>query len=122
MEIVKYDVSFPNNYAGNDKIAVIKALRAITAMGLKEAKDISESSGIQTITVDPRYYRGFTDPSLGVERDIQILKNNGVIVHNTIMAMLDDLRDLGAKALKMGEDELANEILQLVLAYKLRRK
>jgi hypothetical protein len=36
--------------------------------------------------------------------------------------IIEELRKLGSQALLQGEDDLANEILQLVLAEKLRRK
>ena len=44
-------VTFPLNYNHYDKIVIIKALRSISNMGLKEAKDLSESTGRNIIPV-----------------------------------------------------------------------
>ncbi len=101
-------------YTTGNKIEVIKALRTLTGFGLKEAKDASENS--QLMVYDAKVTSGAL-----YEEQCRILRNNGVEVGPPVASVLQDLRDLGAQALKMGEDELANEILQLVLAEKLRR-
>lgn len=103
-----------------NKIAVIKAIRSLTGTGLKEAKDASEYQGPQTWEVRTTYMDG-PDYQFEIEGFIRILVSNGVQVQNSVYQILQELRELGSQALLQGEDELANEILQLVLAEKLRR-
>lgn len=99
-----------------NKVQVIKAIRTLTGMGLKEAKDASEVIG-QPQTFDLAF--GITDAF--VEEQCRLLRNEKVEIGGPVERLLDDLRKLGSQALLQGEDELANEILQLVLAEKLRR-
>lgn len=99
-----------------NKVTAIKALRILTNLGLKEAKDAVENVGkAQTFRCPP----GLADSM--VEQGLRDLQNNGIEVQGTGMFIVEELRKLGAQALLQGEDELANEILQLVLAEKLRR-
>lgn len=114
-------VTFPPNYNHYDKIVVIKALRSISNMGLKEAKDLSESTGRNIIPVVAAGWPGGND-EVYLEEQCRILRNSGCEVGQSIHQILQSLRDLAAEALTQGEDEIANEILQLVLAEKLRRK
>lgn len=108
------NVTFPNAY--NNKVSVIKTIREIQYMVLKEAKDMSESQQEQTLYVD----NGISEDRLAAL--ISVLQNDGCIIGNHVYHLLKELRGLAADALKIGEDELANEILQLVLAEKLRRQ
>ena len=115
-------ISFKAPITMGNKVAAIKAIRALTGMGLKEAKDASELPGVtQTFGINTRYMGAVTDIPAEVDRNIRILRSEGFEVSDPIYKILDDLRELGAQALKQGEDELANEILQMVLAEKLRR-
>jgi len=123
--ISHFVITFPQDYSvtGN-KIAVIKAIRTLTGSGLKEAKDTSEMPGQQILTVSMAYsdratYAGNEDAF--IEEQFRILRANGCEVGPSVYKILQSLRELGCEALKQGEDELANEILQLVLAEKLRR-
>jgi hypothetical protein len=108
-------VTFPYSYATFNKVAVIKTIREISYMGLKEAKDLSEMSGPQEIII------GNTLSDQRLDDLCKILRDNGCIVGGRVHNILKELRELGSQALLMGEDNLANEILQLVLAEKLRR-
>jgi hypothetical protein len=81
-----------------NKVAVIKAIRTLTGLGLKEVNTDYE-----------------------IDNQLQILRSYGVEVGDPICRLIEELRKLGSQALLQGEDELANEILQLVLAEKLRR-
>jgi Ribosomal protein L7/L12 C-terminal domain len=100
-----------------NKVSVIKAIRTLTGIGLKEAKDASERQGVeQTFKICP----GITQ--LQIEENCKILRREGFEVSPSVFKIIEDLRKLGSQALLQGEDELANEILQLVLAEKLRRK
>ena len=111
----KITISCPNQY--HNKVSVIKALRTLTGMGLKEAKDASEVVGKpQTFPLT----FGLTPQD--IETNLRTLRVENVEVTGPVQNLLEELRRLGAQALTHGEDELANEILQLVLAEKLRRK
>jgi len=105
----------------NNKVTVIKAIRTLTGLGLKEAKDASEKGGRQVYDIHASNFLGCVDPEKAIEEQFRILRSEGVEVGEPAWKIIQDLRELGAKALQMGEDELANEILQLVLAEKLRR-
>lgn len=105
-----------------NKVTVIKAIRELTGLGLKEAKDISDIPKEYHLRLDSRFYA--MEPEVwkkAIEDIARTLRQNGVGVGAPVFVILDDLRKLGAQALEQGEDELANEILQLVLAEKLRR-
>lgn len=115
----KITITFPINFS--DKVAVIKAMRTLTGMGLKEAKDASEVS-LTPKAFDIKLPYGTGNPSALIDEQIRILRLNGCEIGPTVHKLLQSLRDLEAEALKQGEDELANEIMQLVLAEKLRRK
>lgn len=98
-----------------NKVSVIKAIRTLTNFSLKEAKDASERTYLQTLDVIPNI-SDFT-----IKDQVSILRENNVQVGEPIETIINRLRELGADALTLGEDELANQILQLVLAEKLRR-
>jgi len=99
-----------------NRVAVIKAIRILTGLGLKEAKDTSERLGVvQNFATNPNLTQ------IEFNETIRSLQREGVEVGGAIEKLLSDLRKLGSEALLQGEDELANEILQLVLAEKLRR-
>jgi hypothetical protein len=108
-------VSIPN------KVEVIKTIRTLTGLGLKEAKDASERSGPQTMDINQSFFTTYTNPERALDDCFRVLRNNGVEVGEPAFKILESLRKLGSNALLQGEDELANEILQLVLAEKLRR-
>lgn len=97
------------------KIIVVKSLRTLFGCGLKDARIMSETTVPQTQLV---YIN--KDSQLIIDQQIDILISQGVIVADSIYEILQKLRDLGAHALLHGKDELANEILQLVIAEKLR--
>jgi hypothetical protein len=118
-------VEFPRDFnaVGGNKVTVIKALRWISYQGLKEAKDLSEMQGPQQVPVNLRDpYAPIVNEEDYLEDQCRILRNNGCKVGPAVHVILQSLRDLAAEALKQGDDDLANEIMQLVLAEKLRRK
>jgi len=118
----KFTIICPIDYANGSKLEVIKALRTLTGLGLKEAKDASEVVGTpQTFSLSNTLFTNYANPSQEVDNQYRTLRNNGVQIGGAIHELLAELRKLGAQALQQGEDELANEILQLVLAEKLRR-
>jgi hypothetical protein len=112
----------PTDYVGRNKVTAIKAIRSLTGCGLKEAKDISEVYGQQILTFNlARSNIAPGNEESFVEDQFRILRNEGCTVGGNVHKLLQSLRDLGSQALLQGEDELAGEILQLVLAEKLRR-
>jgi hypothetical protein len=116
----KFVISCPPSMS--NKVAAIKAIRMLTGLGLKEAKDASERSGPQTFDLYPSNFSSYGNPESMIEEQFRILRAEGVEVGEPIHKILQSLRELGAHALQLGEDEFASEILQLVLAEKLRRK
>lgn len=108
----------------HNKVEVIKALRTLTGMGLKEAKDASEKLGEASYPFQVSLFdsTGQCKDQNYVLEQFQILRRNGVESGPSVLALLEDLRKLAIQALEQGEDELSGEILQLVLAEKLRRK
>lgn len=105
-----------------NKVAAIKAIRSLTGLGLKEAKDVSERAGVaQTLELSTFHVPAGEDIMRHVETHIRILRTEGFDIVDPVYKLMDQLRELGAQALRQGEDEFANEILQLVLAEKLRR-
>lgn len=97
------------------KVRVIKALRVIAGIGLKEAKDCSESPNEQSLKVVAADYQSFHEAC-------EDLTRCGVKTGIPVIKILHELRDMATYALANGEDEIANEILQLILAEKLRRR
>ena len=124
MSIDKFVITCPRDYPNGDKVSVVKAIRILTGMGLKDSKDASEVwEREQHFNIS--YMGNFTSGGsidVEIENQFRILRNAGVKVGDPVHILLQSLRSLGAQALDQGEDELANEILQLVLAEKLRRK
>jgi Ribosomal protein L7/L12 C-terminal domain len=117
-------VTFPLSYTGYNKVDVIKILRSITNFGLKQAKDLSEATGNHIIPVQTAHWLVTTEAERDAlfEEQCRILRANGCTVGDPTHKILQSLRELAADALKQGDDDIANEILQLVLAEKLRRK
>jgi hypothetical protein len=76
----------------------------------------------QTFDLYHANFTSYADPEREIENQFRILRSEGVEVGPPVWKIIEELRKLGSAALLQGEDELANEILQLVLAEKLRRK
>ena len=99
-----------------NRVSAIKAIRVITSLGLKEAKDISDDYGSEhTLKVNSTSEAEFNEAC-------RILRTEGYIVGGAVHFLLEKLRELAKEALQQQEDDLANEIMQLILAEKLRRK
>ena len=111
-----------NTEFGANKVSAIKAIRTLTGMGLKESKDASEIIGTRVYPIDMARISLYPNPQTEIDNQFRLLRSYGAEVGEPVEKLLQELREMGAQALKMGEDDLANEILQLVLAEKLRRK
>ena len=120
METTKFSFTVHKNPV--NKVAVIKAIRMLTGLGLKEAKDASERLGeTQVFDIQKANFFSCANPEREMENQFRILRAEGLEVGEPVHKLLEELRKLAAQALIQGEDELANEILQHVLAEKLRR-
>ncbi len=111
--------TWPKGYA--NKVTVIKSIRQLTNLGLKDAKDMCEAPSPQIMVISDSWFSDLAKRN-EFEELCNIIRREGGTVGSAVHVLLQELRDLGAEALKQGEDTLANEILQLVLAEKLRRK
>lgn len=117
----KISIICPATYT--NKVAAIKAIRMLSGHGLKEAKDIADVPNVRVmLDLHRANFTSYPDPEQEIENQYRILRGQGIQVGIPVFQILADLRELGSQALLQGEDELANEILQLVLAEKLRRK
>jgi len=113
------NITFPISYLPNAKVDVIKSLRAISYRGLKECKDMSEAHSFThliPVTLSPSLDGGLTD----FNKHCDILRFHGCEIIPSIHSILQELRELSILATKQGADELASEIIQFVLAEKLR--
>ena len=108
----------PHTSKQYNRVSAIKAIRALTGLGLKDAKDVSEREGVKQ-DFPIANHLSMSIPFF--EEQCRILRAENFEVGDPTSALLESLRKLGSDALLMGEDELASEILQLVLAEKLRR-
>ena len=118
----KFTIICPNSYT--NKVLVIKTLRELAGLGLKEAKDASETLTPQHFNIAGSLFFQFTNSAAAdnrIEDLFRILRIEGVKVGGAVHSLLDELRELAQRSIDQEEDELANEILQLVLAEKLRR-
>lgn len=105
----------PESSKQTNRVQVIKNIRALSGFGLYDAKMMADKGGVHVIDL----VAGLTQETF--DEASRILRDNNVEVCDPVSMILEDLRRLGSEALLQGEDELANEILQLVLSEKLRR-
>jgi len=100
-------------FLSGKKVTVIKALRGITDLGLKEAKELSEDFDQHNITLNVR-----TDLNenrvLRVVEGVATLRDLGVIVTEVEDPVMSLLKEAAALALTNDEIQLAINILNLV--------
>ncbi len=122
----KIKIKWPDDYANHSIVPAIKALRMLTGCGLKEAKDYCESQTETHHTIIPSdpsrygYHAMTSDEFITMARAGLVAV--GCVISDDKDEILDKLRKLSSHALDAGLDELADEILQLLLAEKLRGK
>jgi len=105
--MTKFKIAFPKEYENYSKVPTIKAIRILTGLGLKEAKDMSESeSTIISVDMD----------SWEVKDHMYTLTECGCKVDEIVPESdyADDLRNVALKALKNKDDAIAMEILQFM--------
>lgn len=118
-------IYIPDNYDNLNKIEVIKTIRTLTGMGLKEAKDLSERPGMQV--VDVKISDGvdaFTGKVLTAEaiynRAIAQFRSMGIASSDTghRSKILDDVRKLASEAVLRDEPEVAVALIQVLKTFK----
>jgi len=116
--------SVEDQIASNSRVTIIKNIRRISGYGLKESKDLSEVPGKHRLPLMGREMidakqQGLLDEKISlIARE---LAEYGVTVGPSGSMIIEELRLLGIKAIEAQEDQLASDIMQLVLAEKLRR-
>lgn len=118
----KLEIVIPGAYA--DKVKAIKALRELTSLGLKEAKDLSEKMGRQVVDVNP-HRRADLDGNILPEdvnyRDIMAsLQNAGIQVRGEVATareeLLEQVRMLASTSVLRNDFELAQELIRVLRA------
>lgn len=120
----KIKIKWPTTYNNGGLITAIKNLRILTQCGLKQAKDYCESNTETHHTIIMPDPSGYGYHTLTSEELIKNARKNlidvGCVISDDKDEILNKLRKLSSDALDAGLDELANEILQFLLAEKLR--
>lgn len=115
-----YTMTFPAVNSGYNRVGVIKAVRSLTGLGLKEAKELTEKEGAQLIqvraadTVNP-YTNQPISAKMFLEETIAEMRRNGVVVCEAVRAgTLADVRKLASDALLRDELDLAVALIDIV--------
>ena len=82
-----------------NKVEVIKAIRCLTGLGLKEAKDASEIQIPQTFTIAGNIFTSYGNPDSAIEEQFRTMRNNGIEVGPPVWKIVESLRQLGSQAL-----------------------
>lgn len=114
-------VNFPLNYeaAGSNKISTIKALRYLTGLGLKEAKELCEKFGEQRIKVSVRDTEDFATGQLRTaeeqfNRAVADLRAQNIPVRFHTSKTLEDLRRLASEAVLREEYAVAQALVEVL--------
>jgi Ribosomal protein L7/L12 C-terminal domain len=109
-------IKCPPSYNGT-KITVIKAIRTLTGMGLKEAKDVSETTSVVTLNVVSPSTS--TEYSYNMNTQVDILRDCGVDVDVVVGDTVGEkLRKLAVECIGDGDYENADAIYAMVLSLK----
>ena len=114
-----YNMTFPAHRDYN-RVGVVKAIRQLTGLGLKEAKELTEKQGTQLVhvrvsdIVDP--YTNQSVPANEVLTDAIVnLRGNGVVVVEAGRAgTLAEVRQLASDALLRDELDLAVALIDVL--------
>ena len=107
-----------------DKIVAIKAVRMLTGMGLKEAKDIADQGGrvaIRTAVTEGTVAWGdgsVVSAEARFDAAVRDLKSTGVEVHEEGREVLKDVRRLAADAVVAGDDDVAMALLEVLRKFR----
>lgn len=114
-----FNIIFPDHQNYN-RVGVIKAVRQLTGLGLKEAKDLTEKQGAQLVhfrVEDNRsYYDDSVIPAEKVLKDnLELLRSNGVLVHEVgRVGTLAEVRQLASDAVLRDEYDLAIALIDVI--------
>ena len=115
-----YQMVFPAPNVAPNRVAVIKAIRSLTGLGLKEAKDLTEKVGNQLVRVrvedkvDPYTERLITAEQV-LANDLAHLRSNGVMVVEAVRAgTLDEVRKLASDAVLRDELDMAAALIDVL--------
>ena len=114
-----FNIIFPvhHDYA---RVTVIKAVRQLTGLGLKEAKDLTEKQGAQLVHFRVEDIRSYYDDSVipaekVLKDNLEILRNNGVLVHEVSrVGTLAEVRQLASDAVLRDEHDLAIALIEVI--------
>lgn len=115
-----YNMVFPAVNSGYNRVGVIKAVRQITGLGLKDAKDLTEKQGVQLVHIVVNdivdHYTGHPIPEKRVLEDaLAELRRNGVMVNEAARAgTLEEVRKLASDALLRGELDLSVALIDIL--------
>lgn len=116
-------VTFPEMPSTTNKIEVIKAVRTIGGLGLKESKDMVENPGKQTLAVNMalRNFDGdLHDNEFRFKEATDALRRNSVKVSipgTPDTATIEALKAVACDALHRGEYDLAGDLLEVMRKY-----
>lgn len=106
-------LKLPNRDTMDKKVGVIKAVRALTGLGLKEAKTIADGlceGSTQEISV-------MNNPEANREH-FEVFRANGITIENKSELQANvyvrDVRNLTVRALKNGDYSVAQEVIELL--------
>lgn len=119
-----YTMTFPAPNSGYNRVGVIKAVRTLTGLGLKEAKDLTEVEGPQLIhvratdTINP-YTNQPVPAKMLLEDHIAEMRLNGVIVVEAVRSgTLAEVRKLASEALLRDELDMAVALIDILRKFR----
>lgn len=116
-------VNLPEDYtaADSNKVGVIKAIRLLTGLGLKEAKEFSEKPGLQKILVQVRASEDYATgrpvtAEENFDRAMQEFRrwNIPVTINSARVQLVDDLRRLIREAVLRDELDMAAALIDVL--------
>lgn len=120
----KLEIVIPSGYT-NNKVSAIKALRELTSLGLKEAKDLSEKSGRQVVDVNPYnrvdFHGQHLSPDANYKAILADLESAGIQVCGEVATareeLLEQVRMLASTSVLRSDFELAQELIRVLRAF-----
>ena len=114
-----YQMVFPAPNVAPNRVAVIKAIRQLTGLGLKEAKDLTEKLGSQLVRVRVEDYVNTYNEVIpaptALANALAELRRNGVnVVEAPRAGTLDEVRKLAADALLRDELDVSVALIEVL--------
>lgn len=114
-----YQMVFPAPNVAPNRVAVIKAIRQLTGLGLKEAKELTEKSGSQLVRVRVEDYVNTYNETIpaktALANALAELRRNGVnVVEAVRVGTLDEVRKLASDALLRDELDMAAALIDIL--------